>query len=168
MIDKKTRVMVEIALMVAFSYVLSFVRVVEMPQGGQVSLQMIPLFIVALRLGAGPGMVAGLLFAGLKLLIDPFVVHPVQLLLDYPLAFGAVGLAGFFRKQPLIAIPVGGLARFAMHYLSGVVFFGQYAPEGTSAYLHSFIYNITYIAPEIVLALIIAPLIVSKLPRSIS
>jgi len=59
----------------------------------------------------------------------------------------------------------GGLARFVMHFLSGVVFFGQYAPAGTSAALYSFIYNITYIGPEIILALFVAPLILRRLSK---
>ncbi|MBS3937176.1 MAG: energy-coupled thiamine transporter ThiT [Peptococcaceae bacterium] len=163
--DKKTLMIVEIAMLVAFAYVLSFFRVVEMPQGGSVSLQMIPLFVAALRWGGVPGMVAGLLFSGLKLLVDPFIVHPVQLLLDYPLAFGAVGLAGFFGNKVMVGVVAGGLARFVMHFLSGVVFFGQYAPAGTSAALYSFIYNITYIGPEIILALFVAPLILRRLSK---
>jgi len=163
--DKKTLMLVEIAVMVAFSYVLSLFRVVEMPQGGSVSLQMLPLFVVALRWGGKAGIVAGLLFSGLKLIVEPFIVHPVQLLLDYPFAFAAIGLAGFFKDKPIAGVAIGGLARFVMHFASGVVFFGQYAPEGTSIYAFSFIYNITYMGPEIIIALFTAPLLLRRLSK---
>lgn len=163
--DKKTLMLVEIAVMVAFSYILSLFRVVEMPQGGSVSLQMLPLFVVALRWGGKAGIVAGLLFSGLKLLVEPFIVHPVQLLLDYPFAFAAIGLAGFFKDKPIAGVAIGGVARFVMHFASGVVFFGQYAPAGTSIYAFSFVYNITYMGPEIALALFTAPLLLRRLSK---
>ena len=78
--NKKILMMMEIAVMVAFAYLLSLFRVGKMPQGGSVSLQMLPLFVVALRWGVGPGIVAGVLFSGVKLMVDPSIVHPIQAL----------------------------------------------------------------------------------------
>ena len=160
--NKQTLMLVEIAIMVAFAYVLSLFKVVTMPQGGSVSLAMLPIFVVALRWGGVPGMVAGLLFSGTKLLTEPYIVHPVQAMLDYPLAFASIGLAGFFKDKPLAGIAVGGLSRLLCHFFSGVVFFAAYAPAGQSIYVYSFIYNITYMGPEIVIALIVAPLVMAK------
>ena len=160
--NKQTLMLVETAVMVAFAYVLSLFRVVEMPQGGSVSLGMLPIFVIALRWGGIPGMVAGLLFSVTKLLTEPFIVHPIQALLDYPLAFASIGLAGFFKDKPLAGITVGGLSRFLCHFLSGVVFFAAYAPAGQSIYVYSFVYNITYMGPEILIALIVAPLVMAK------
>ncbi|MBS3949211.1 MAG: energy-coupled thiamine transporter ThiT [Peptococcaceae bacterium] len=161
--NKKTLMMVEIAVMVAFAYLLSLFRVGEMPQGGSVSLQMLPLFVVALRWGGVPGLVAGLLFSGIKMMVDPYIVHPVQALLDYPLAFATVGLAGFFKEKPLAGITIGGLSRFFMHFLAGVVFFGEYAGPGQSVYAYSLLYNITYMGPETIIALLTAPLVLRRL-----
>lgn len=164
--NKKILMMMEIAVMVAFAYLLSLFRVGKMPQGGSVSLQMLPLFVIALRWGGVPGLVAGLLFSGIKMMVDPYIVHPIQALLDYPLAFAAVGLAGFFKEKPLAGITVGGLSRFFMHFLAGVVFFGEYAGAGQSVYAYSAIYNITYMGPEIVIALLTAPLVLRRLSVS--
>lgn len=161
--NKKTLMLVEIAVMVAFAYVLSLFRVGKMPQGGSVSLQMLPIFVVALRWGGVPGMVAGLLFSGTKVFTDPYIVHPLQALLDYPLAFAAIGLTGFFKDKPLAGIAVGGLSRLFCHFLAGVVFFGEYASPGQSVYAYSFIYNITYMGPEIAIALLSAPLVLARL-----
>ncbi len=63
------------------------------------------------------------------LIEEPIVVHPVQLLLDYPIAFGALGLAGLFRRQPLVGVGIGLVGRFAAHFVSGVVFFASYAGD---------------------------------------
>ena len=155
--------LVEIAVMVAFAYILSLFRVARMPQGGSVSLQMLPVFVIALRWGGGAGMVTGLLLSGVKLMVDPFIVHPVQALLDYPFAFSFIGVAGFLRRQPLAGIIAGGLSRFFMHFRAGVVFFGEFAPEGTPVVIHSLVYNMTYMGPEIVVALVTTPLVLRRL-----
>ncbi|MBT9155525.1 MAG: hypothetical protein DDT37_00492 [Firmicutes bacterium] len=44
--NRQTLMLVETAVMVAFAYVLSLFRVVEMPQGGSVSLAMLPIFVI--------------------------------------------------------------------------------------------------------------------------
>lgn len=160
--DSKIRMMAEIAVMVAFAFVLSWIKIVEMPQGGSVSLQMLPLFIIALRWGAGPGIISGVVYSLLKLL-TPYVVHPAQLLLDYPLAFGAIGLAGLFKRNPLLGILAGGTARFLCHYVSGVVFFYMYAPEGMNVHLYSLLYNMSYMVPEMLLTILIAPQVIKRL-----
>ncbi|MGE5652710.1 MAG: energy-coupled thiamine transporter ThiT, partial [Bacillota bacterium] len=159
---KRLQMMVEIAAMAAIAWVLSLYRVGKMPQGGSVSLEMLPIYICALRWGAGPGVASGTIL-GLLSLMDATIVHPAQMLLDYPLAFGAIGLAGFFRDKPLVGMVGGGLARWFMHVVSGVIFFGSYAPEGSSVVGYSMVYNITYILPEIILAILIAPLVLRRL-----
>ncbi|MBD0355302.1 MAG: energy-coupled thiamine transporter ThiT, partial [Rubrobacteraceae bacterium] len=94
---RDTRVLTEAALAIALAFVLGFVVLFKMPFGGSVSLEMIPLILLALRQGWKVGIVAGATYGLLDLAIDPYVVHPVQLLLDYPLAFGVLGLAGLFK-----------------------------------------------------------------------
>jgi thiamine transporter len=161
--NKRVLMLVEIGVMVAFAYVLMLFRVGRMPQGGSISLQMLPIFVVALRWGGVPGMVAGLLFGSLKLMFDPFIVHPVQTLLDYPLAFAVIGVTGFLRDKPLAGIIAGGISRFFMHFLAGVVFFGNLAPEGVSAASYSFTYNMAYMGPEILIALFTTPLVLRRI-----
>jgi thiamine transporter len=82
--------------------------------------------------------------------------------LDYPLAFGALGLAGLFRRYPLVGVAAALVARFISHFLSGVLFFWMYAPEGMSPIVYSAIYNGSYILPEMVISGIIIYLIVQR------
>ena len=128
---------------------------------------MLPIFWLALRRGPKIAIFAGVVFGVVDLAIEPFVVHPIQFLLDYPLAFACLGLAGFFRKLtvagPVIGVVVGGSARYLCHFTSGVVYFPMYAPEGMNVIVYSAIYNATYMIPSIAIcAIIIAILQRSK------
>jgi thiamine transporter len=119
---------------------------------------MIPLILLALRQGPLVGMVAGAAYGLLDLAIEPFIVHPVQVLLDYPLAFGALGLAGFFQptvRGAIVGTVVAVLARFICHFISGVVFFASYAPEGWNVYIYSAAYNAAYLIPSLIVAVIV-------------
>jgi thiamine transporter len=163
---RDTRVLTEAALAVALSFVLGLVVLFKMPFGGAVSLEMIPLILLALRQGWKVGVVAGATYGLLDLLIDPFMLHPVQVLLDYPLAFGALGLAGFFRptvRGAIVGTTVAVLARFACHFVSGVVFFASYAPEGWNTYLYSAAYNAAYLAPSLGIALVVVVVLLKAL-----
>ncbi len=153
----------EMAMMAALALVFSQIKVFDMPQGGSVSLVMVPIALIAVRRGVFAGIVTGLVVGILQLLFGSTVVNPVQLLLDYPLAFAALGLSGLVRlsgfesKSSRIMVLwsgllIGVLGRFVCHFISGIVWFGEYAPEGTPVALYSFVYNITYLLPEMVLA----------------
>src|SRR5215213_1873367 len=158
---RDTRVLTEAALAIALAFVLGFVVLFKMPFGGSVSLEMIPLILLALRQGWKVGIVAGATYGLLDLAIDPYVVHPVQLLLDYPLAFGALGLAGLFKptvRGAILGATVAVLARFFCHFLSGVIFFASYAPEGMNPLFYSAAYNAAYLAPS--LGIVIAVVLV--------
>ena len=163
---RDTRVLTEAALAVALAFVLGFIALFKMPFGGSVSLEMIPLILLALRQGWKVGIVAGAAYGLLDLAIDPYVVHPVQVLLDYPLAFGALGLAGLFRptvRGAILGTTVAVLARFACHFVSGVVFFASYAPEGWNIYLYSAAYNAAYLAPSLGIALVVVVVLLKAL-----
>lgn len=157
--DHHTRHLLEIALTVALAAVLSMYVLWRMPQGGTVSLGMLPLFVLALRSGLWAGLAAGGLFGIVTMMIDPYPpVHWVQPILDYPVAHLLVGLAGAFsgplsraltgntryRALALIAggIALGTLGRYLAHWTSGVVFFGEYAPPGQPVWLYSALYNL--------------------------
>lgn len=153
----ETRMLTEAALAVALAFVLGFVKVFQMPFGGSISLEMIPLILLALRQGPVVGVVSGAVYGLLNFVAGPFVVHPVQVLFDYPLAFGALGLAGFFQptvRGAILGSVVAVLARFAFHYLSGVVFFISTFPEGWNPYLYSAVYNAAYLVPSLAIALV--------------
>ena len=155
---RDTRVLTEAAIAVALAFVLGFVVLFKMPFGGAISLEMIPLILLALRQGPVVGTVAGIAYGFLDLVIDPFIVHPVQVLLDYPLAFGALGLAGFFPpsvRGAILGSTVAVLGRFACHFLSGVVFFASYAWKGWSPAAYSAVYNAGYLVPSLLIALVV-------------
>ena len=85
-------------------------------------------------------------------------MHPVQVLFDYPLAFGVLGLAGFFAptvRGAILGTVVAVLARFLCHFVSGVVFFASYAPKGWNPYLYSAAYNLAYLVPSLIIALVV-------------
>ncbi|MDQ3862669.1 MAG: energy-coupled thiamine transporter ThiT [Actinomycetota bacterium] len=166
---RDTRVLTEAALAVALAFVLGFVVLFKMPFGGSVSLEMIPLIILALRQGWKVGILAGAAYGLLDLAIDPYVVHPVQVILDYPLAFGALGLAGLFTptvRGAILGATVAVLARFVCHFLSGVIFFASYAPEGWNLYLYSAAYNAAYLAPSLVIATVVTVVLLKALERA--
>jgi len=151
-------VLTEAALAIALAFVFGLLPAFKMPFGGSISLEMIPLILLALRQGFVVGTVAGVAYGLLDLLIDPFVVHPAQVLLDYPLAFGALGLAGFFAptvRGAILGATVAVLGRFVCHFVSGIVFFSSYAWKGWSPAAYSAVYNAGYLVPSLVIALLL-------------
>jgi thiamine transporter len=156
------RVLVEVALAAALAVVLSMIKLYTLPQGGSLSLEMIPVFYVAVRRGGVLGCVTGLLLGLGQLLFGAYVVHPVQLVLDYPLAFTLLGVAGFLRRTPLLGVVVGCALRFLSHFLSGMIFFGQYAPKGMSIWVYSAIYNASYMLPETAVTVVVIALILAR------
>jgi thiamine transporter len=155
---RDVRVLTEAALAIALAFVLGLIKVFQMPMGGSISLAMIPLILLALRQGPLVGIVAGAAYGLLDLAIEPFIVHPVQVLLDYPLAFGALGLAGFFQptvRGAILGTVVAVLARFICHFISGVVYFASYAPEGWNVYIYSAVYNAAYLIPSLIVAVVV-------------
>jgi thiamine transporter len=90
----------------------------------------------------------------------------VQVIFDYPLAFGALGLAGFFKptvRGAILGTIVAVLARFLCHFVSGVVFFASYAPEGWNPYLYSAAYNAGYLVPSLAIALVVVVVLLKAL-----
>ncbi|ADQ03637.1 proton-coupled thiamine transporter YuaJ [Caldicellulosiruptor owensensis OL] len=152
-----TKALVYGGVAISLSFILSFIKLYRMPQGGSITpASMLPLFAYAYMFGPFAGIVAGMAYGILQLIQDPYVVHWAQLILDYPLAFGALGFAGFFRKNLPLGILAGGFGRFVFHVISGVVFFASYAPKGTSPLLYSIIYNATYLAPDLAVCFVLA------------
>jgi len=95
-------------------------------------------------------------------MVEPFFVHPAQFLLDYPLAFGALGIATLIKKYPLVGTAIGVALRFVCHFLSGFIFFGMYAPEGLNPIYYSALYNGSYLLPEMVVTAIFIYILSNK------
>ncbi len=160
------KIAAEAAMMIALASALSLFKVFRMPQGGSVTLgSMVPILLFAMRRGAKYGILAGVLFGLVRLYLGMYVVHPVQLLLDYPLAFGALGLAGLIKTggdKPMhtvvgTALGIGG--RFLSHWVSGIIFFAEYAPAGQHPALYSAIYNGGYLGVEFVISAVMVYLL---------
>jgi thiamine transporter len=163
--------MAEGAVAAALSLVLSYLKLFSLPQGGSITLEMAPLMAYALCRGPRAGIAAGAVSGLLQMLLGGYVVHPAQALLDYPLAFGAVGLAGLFRGRGLVAeaagVLLGGTARLICHVLSGVIFFASFAPEGTNVWLYSLGYNGAFVAPSLLLSGVAAIALARRLRTSL-
>ncbi|MCA0988029.1 energy-coupled thiamine transporter ThiT [Guptibacillus algicola] len=171
--------LLEIALMAGIGVILDLFSIRLWPNGGSVSLAMVPIFLIAFRRGVGAGVVTGLLVGLLQpLLVAPFYVHPIQFLLDYPIAFMVVGLAGLFsvsadktKKKRITKIAigcfVGSLFRLVTHFLSGVIWFGDMAPEGTPVALYSFLYNASYLFPAAAVSIVVLALLSSTSPKMV-
>jgi thiamine transporter len=160
-----TRILSEAAVLVALAGALNFVKIFTLPQGGSITAgAMVPICWFALRRGVKWGIFAGVVFSFVVMLnpVDFYVVNPAQLLLDYPIAFGALGLAGAFRKHPLVGVGVGILGRFLSHFVSGVVFFSMFAPPGMGPFLYSAAYNGSYLTGEFVVTALIMFLLVKR------
>lgn len=160
------------AICVALAYILSMIKIFRMPMGGSVTLvAMYPLILFCVAFGPLEGLLIGCVYGLLQLLIDPYVIHPMQLLVDYPLAFAALSLSCLAKALPLkdrmklpVAVLLGYIGRYAMAVLSGVVFFAEYAGEqGAMAY--SLIYNLSYLGPEALVCMVVAAIPgMSRLP----
>ena len=85
------------ALSIALSFVLSYIKLFSMPNSGSVTLaSMLPLMLFSAAYGVGPGLLAGAAYGLLQYVQGGWFVHPIQFLLDYPLAFALIGLAGVY------------------------------------------------------------------------
>lgn len=141
------------AMSITLGTVLSFITVFKMSQGGSITL--LSMFVVSLvgyLYGPVQGIISGIAYGMLQLIIDPYVIHPLQLILDYPLAFGMLGLSGLFYKKRhglLLGYLTGVFGRFICSFISGLVFFGDYAQgTGLSPILYSIVYNGSFMGAE--------------------
>jgi len=156
----ETKILAEAIVFIALANVLYIISklyfpFLRLPQGGRVTLaSMVPLLWFALRRGPRWGVEAGIVYGLVHMVISGDIYYPTQILLDYPLAFGALGLAGAFKKQQVIGVGIGILGRFTCHFISGVIFFGQYAWEGWNVIAYSAAYNATYLVPEFIVSAI--------------
>ncbi|MFP3358981.1 energy-coupled thiamine transporter ThiT [Planococcus sp. SIMBA_143] len=183
--NKRVLLMVEIAIFAALGFVLDFIAF-RMPQGGSVSLVMIPIVLMAFRRGIGAGVITGLLVGLLQIVTGFISVAPLsfgfvvmQVILDYLLAYGVVGLAGMMRGRYLEAVRarktgkviamvalgvlIGSFLRYVIHVITGILFFSMFA-EG-NVFVYSAVYNATYMIPVAIVAAIVCSLLFITAPR---
>ena len=147
------------AMAIALGTVLSNLKIYEFPFGGSITLfSMLIICLPGYWFGLEAGLITGVAYGVLQLIIDPYVIHPMQLLVDYPLAFGAFGLSGLFtdKKNGLIkGYAAGVVGRWIFATISGWIFFAEYAWEGWAPLPYSLVYNGIYIFAEAALTCIV-------------
>lgn len=141
------RMLANAALCLALAFVLSYIKLFDLPQGGAVTAaSLLPIVAFAYSYGLAPGLVVGVAYGLLQMIQDPWIVTPVQAILDYPLAFACIALAAVARRLPdswgwLAGMALAAVGRFVCHTFTGVVFFAEYA-EGTG--MSPFVYSVSY------------------------
>lgn len=185
--NSRTRLLTEVAVAAALATVLGFIRLYRLPWGGSLSLKILPLLFLAFRRGPKAGASAGLVTGLVTLILDPVILHPVQVLLDYIFPYLSLGAAGWFRRAPRWGIFVTSVGRLGFHVLSGAIFFAAYAPpalnrqtyqiltdylgltlpfllnDGITPWLYAVMYNGSLIIPEFVLMVLLLPYILKRL-----
>ena len=181
----RTRRLVECALLVAVGTVLSEIKIFEMPYGGSITLlSMLPLVMVSYRHGLKWGLLTGFVHSLLQM-VTGFYAPPAGtipafigvVLLDYVLAFTVLGAAWLFAKHfknRLLGVIVGAavvcVLRFVCSWISGAWLWGSYQEyyewaTGLNVWLYSFIYNGTYMLPEMILTSIVAVVLCKAMPK---
>ena len=155
-----TKQLVFSAMAMALAMVTSMIKLVDMPMGGSVTLcRMLFICLIGYLFGARTGLTAAVAYGVLQLVVDPYIISIPQMLTDYLLAFGALGLSGFLsnKKHGLIGgYLLGVLGRYFFAFLSGMIFFGSYAADyNMSAPVYSLVYNGAYLGAEAVVTVII-------------
>ncbi len=161
-----TKQLVFSAMAIALATVISVtIKLPSLPLGGSITaFSMLIICLIGYWYGPKTGIIAAITYGILQFIVGPYFVHPLQVLLDYPLAFGALGLSGFFSnaKHGLIkGYLVGVLGRFIFHCISGVIFYTEYVGNfggNVAAIWTGIVYNMTYIVPEAVITLILIAL----------
>lgn len=179
--NSKTVILVEGAMLIALATALSYLKIFEMPYGGSITLEMLPLVIMGLRRGAKWGCLTGFVHGLLQMILGfSNVLYCATLLsqigcivLDYLLAFTVLGLAAVlaqpFSKNKKAGYIVGsvlaGVLRFACSFLSGWLLWGSYAPEGMNAAYYSLVYNGAYMVPDIIILAVVVGILAFTVPK---
>ncbi len=180
-----TKAMVESALLIALGIVLAQIKIFQMPYGGSVTLvSSLPFILISYRHGLKWGLIAGLTNGCLQMMTGWYappagtVMAVVAcILLDYLLAFMCLGTACVFEKpfkNKKVGVGISTAAvifmRFICSFLSGAVLWGSYQSyyewaEGMSVWAYSFIYNASYMMPELIITVIVACILSSASPK---
>ena len=154
-----TKQLVFSAVAIALAFATSNLKLFHMPMGGSVTLfSMFFITLIGTWYGPSVGLMVGIAYGILQLMIDPYIISVPQMLVDYLLAFGALGISGFFsgkKNGMIIGYVAGVLGRYFFSVLSGVIFFGMWAPETMSPLTYSLAYNGGYLGAEALLTIIV-------------
>ncbi|HEM3461889.1 TPA: energy-coupled thiamine transporter ThiT [Streptococcus suis] len=177
MSTSKLPILAEVAIFSAIALVFDKIPLFTMPQGGSVSLVMLPILLLALRHGLGVGVLTGGIVGTIQLFYGGYFLNVFQVFLDYALSYAGIGLAGLvtptlskqknLKNATLIiglASFLGGSIRLIATFLSGIIFYADYTPDGMPVWFYSFTYNISYILPSTAIASILLILLYRARP----
>ena len=182
---QNTRRLTESAIMIALASVLSVIVLFQLPQGGTITpASMVPIILISLKYEVKWAMITSIAYAGIQMLLGfyapptpDFINFVLVILLDYVVAFGVLGLAGSIGrvfKNPVARIIFGSAVviaiRFLCHFVSGIVIWSSYAPEGQPVWLYSLVYNGSYMLGELIVSIIavavLSPLFIKYMKNS--
>ncbi|MCC5803312.1 energy-coupled thiamine transporter ThiT [Rossellomorea vietnamensis] len=183
---KNTRlvVLLEASLMAAFAIILDLLPSIKLSPSISISIAMVPIFLLSYRRGLRAGLIGGFLWGGLQIALgDAWIATPVQMVIEYFIAFAFIGFAGVFTGKiqgalggghrsksifwVVMATFAGSLARYFWHFIAGFVFFAEYAPDEMSPLLFSLIVNGITMLGSAVLCSVVMVIIVNIAPRLI-
>ncbi|MCL2717647.1 MAG: energy-coupled thiamine transporter ThiT [Lachnospiraceae bacterium] len=158
--NKLTKILAFSGMALALGYVASYIKIASLPMGGSTTLlSMLFICLIGYWYGLKVGLMAAVAYGILQFLQRPIAIHPMQPIIDYILAFGALGLSGIFKDRRnglIIGYLVAVFCRFFFHFLSGLIFFTDYTGINfAGACISSFTYNMTYILPEVIITVVI-------------
>ena len=170
--NRKITILSECAVMLALAFALSCAKLFEMPMGGSVTVaSMLPIMIIGIKYGAGAGLGTAFVYSSLQMLqalisnnVFPYCesagVLALCIIFDYAVPFTVLGLAGVFKnrfKNKEIGVYVGMISvvfiRFLCHFTTGVIIWGQWAPEGMGKYLYSLLYNGGFLSVDFIICI---------------
>ena len=181
--QNRIRILCECAILLALSVVLSYIKIVQLPFDGSITLlSMLPICLVSIRHGIGWGVGTAFCYSWFQILqggVFSWGLTPIMLIgslfLDYILAFTVLGLAGVFRKKGISGMVLGVLLvcalRFCVHFLAGVILWAnleQFVAFGREwvghPVLYSICYNGIYMLPETILT-VVGAFVVFRIPQ---
>lgn len=173
----------------ALAFVLSQLKLFEMPMGGSVTpASSLPIIVYGVAFGPVWGFVISFIFSLLQL-IGGYLYTPFQVILDYTIGYTALGLVGFaalktadrsklhgalnrFRGASLLKILAFTVIAYVVRCLSsvasGVIFFADYA-EGAgynSALTYSLVYNGSFLLADLAILAVVMVVFYMVLPSS--
>jgi probable proton-coupled thiamine transporter yuaJ len=171
--QSKTRMIAEAGVAIAIAQVLSFITLFHMPQGGSIkAASLVPLMIFAYRWGGTRGIWAGVVYGVLHFLLGfKSSIHYLSIILDYLVAYGAIGVCGYF-KDNMTGLVSGSIVAIALRWFtsvtSGAVVFASYAPQGQNPWIYSMIYNASYMVPDGILNIIVLLFVYQGVKRGLN
>jgi thiamine transporter len=146
------------AVAMTLAVITSIFTVYELPFGGSITMfRMFFICFIGYLYGTKVGIITGAAYGILDFILKPYAITLIQPLLDYPVAFGLLGLSGIFSKSKYGIIKgylLGVAGRFVCHVITGIVYFSEYA-GGRNVVVYSLSYNASYIVPEAVLTVLV-------------